>query len=57
MKNIFKTIGLARFSRSLPLADRQGRDVAGSWQEDFLLGSSDTDAHWYYERRRWRDQG
>ena len=24
------------------------------WQEDYLIGMSDIDARWYYERRRWR---
>ena len=23
------------------------------WVEDYLIGMSDTDAIWYYERRRW----
>jgi hypothetical protein len=25
-----------------------------SWHEDYLVGKSDIDAVWYYERRRWR---
>ena len=25
-----------------------------SWHEDYLIGKSDMDAAWYYERRRWR---
>lgn len=25
-----------------------------SWHEDYLIGKSDVDAVWYYERRRWR---
>ena len=25
-----------------------------NWVEDFLVGASDQDAIWYYERRRWR---
>jgi hypothetical protein len=25
-----------------------------SWHEDYLIGKSDMDAVWYYERRRWR---
>ena len=25
-----------------------------NWQEDYLIGMSDRDAIWYYERRRWR---
>jgi hypothetical protein len=25
-----------------------------SWHDDYLIGKSDTDAAWYYERRRWR---
>lgn len=25
-----------------------------SWHEDYLVGKSDMDAFWYYERRRWR---
>jgi hypothetical protein len=25
-----------------------------SWHEDYLIGKSDMDAIWYYERRRWR---
>jgi len=27
-----------------------------SWHEDYLIGKSDMDAVWYYERRRWRAQ-
>ncbi len=25
-----------------------------SWHDDYLIGKSDMDAAWYYERRRWR---
>ena len=25
-----------------------------SWHEGYLIGKSDIDAVWYYERRRWR---
>jgi hypothetical protein len=25
-----------------------------SWHDDYLIGKSDLDAVWYYERRRWR---
>ena len=25
-----------------------------SWHDDYLIGKSDMDAVWYYERRRWR---
>jgi hypothetical protein len=25
-----------------------------SWHENYLIGKSDMDAAWYYERRRWR---
>ena len=25
-----------------------------SWHDDYLIGKSDMDAIWYYERRRWR---
>jgi hypothetical protein len=25
-----------------------------SWHDDYLIGKSDIDAAWYYERRRWR---
>ena len=32
-----------------------GRDTDCCWVEDYLIGKSDTDAWWYYERRRWRD--
>ena len=29
-------------------------DCSSGWQEDYLIGTSDTDARWYYERRYWR---
>ena len=25
-----------------------------SWHDDYLIGTSDMDAAWYYERLRWR---
>jgi hypothetical protein len=25
-----------------------------SWHDDYLIGKSDMDAAWYYERLRWR---
>ena len=28
--------------------------VDRSWHDDYLIGKSDMDAAWYYERRRWR---
>jgi hypothetical protein len=32
-------------------------EVPKSWAVDYLLGVSDTDARWYYERRNWRSVG
>jgi hypothetical protein len=32
-------------------------EVPKSWAEDYLLGVSDADARWYYERRSWRSVG
>jgi hypothetical protein len=54
MKRIFKIFGFARASRSSPPATGIGEHGARHWQEDYLLGASDMDARWYYERRRWR---
>jgi hypothetical protein len=28
-------------------------NATGDWMETYLVGTSDTDAYWYYERRRW----
>lgn len=45
----------------MPLAVRtnspgsgQHDEVVRGWEEDFMAASSDMDAIWYYERRRWR---
>lgn len=39
--------GLSGFPASASHDDR-------SWHEDYMIGKSDIDAAWYYERRRWR---
>jgi len=57
MKGILKIFGLAQTSRSLPLAASTGQIGSGHWQEDYLLGASETDTRWYYERPRSRDRG
>jgi len=54
-------VGLFRFM--IPTFGRQSRatsvrlpeadDTAASRYETFLIGHSDTDARWYYERRHW----
>jgi hypothetical protein len=56
MTNILKFLGLVRRSPLPSLANGTAVETARSWQEDYLLGHSDTDARWYYERCRWRAQ-
>jgi len=34
-------------------APADGREDSRNWVEDYLIGMSDQDAIWYYERRRW----
>jgi hypothetical protein len=37
------------------LPERPDRTInPNGWQEDYLIGASDIDARWYYERRYWR---
>ncbi len=42
-------LGLAGVSASSVISSQSDR----SWHEDYLIGKSDMDAIWYYERRRW----
>ncbi|MDP1699371.1 MAG: hypothetical protein Q8L53_00220 [Aestuariivirga sp.] len=41
------------FSGAAAGSERSSHDDR-SWHEDYLIGKSDMDAVWYYERRRWR---
>lgn len=38
----------------VPANVESSRNDDRSWHEDYLIGKSDMDAVWYYERRRWR---
>ena len=40
--------------RSNPSASAHHDDADRRWVEDYMNASSDLDAVWYYERRRWR---
>ena len=40
--------------RSNPPGSAHHDDAARGWVEDYMTASSDMDAIWYYERRRWR---
>jgi hypothetical protein len=37
----------------LPTSESSSYDDR-SWHDDYLIGKSDLDTAWYYERRRWR---
>ena len=41
---------------STPSVSTQGDKAVRPWIEDYMNASSDMDAVWYYERRRWRAQ-
>jgi len=40
--------------RSTPVASTHHDEAVRGWVEDYMTASSDMDAIWYYERRRWR---
>lgn len=40
--------------RSNPYVSAHHDDAERRWVEDYMNASSDMDAVWYYERRRWR---
>ena len=46
-------LGLSGFPASA-MANPGSTHDDRSWHEDYLIGRSDMDAVWYYERRRWR---
>ena len=56
MKSIFKIFGFSRRSPGLQ-SSSMSEEGNRHWHEDFIFGAFDTDALWYYERRRWRGQG
>jgi hypothetical protein len=41
-------------TRSNPSTSNPEDKVVRPWIEDYVNASSDVDAVWYYERRRWR---
>lgn len=41
--------------RSIPSTTGHEDEAGRGCLEDYLTGSSDMDAVWYYERRRWRE--
>ena len=45
---------MPRSQRSNPSASNQEDKAVRPWIEDYVNASSDVDAVWYYERRRWR---
>lgn len=51
-------LGLTKWLFSFPASAKPNSDASGhddrSWHDDYLIGKSDMDAAWYYERRRWR---
>ena len=48
---VFGLAGIRGSAKAVP--ESSGHDDR-SWHEDYLIGKSDLDAVWYYERRRWR---
>ncbi len=46
--------GLSGFPSPNPANPESSSHEDRSWHEDYLIGKSDMDAVWYYERRRWR---
>jgi hypothetical protein len=54
-RNARQTLANLSLRRSLPPEEPAPRsDGDRDWIENYLIGSSDQDAIWYYERRRWR---
>ena len=48
---LFGLAGVHIRSNAVP---ESSSNVDRGWHEDYLVGKSDMDAVWYYERRRWR---
>jgi hypothetical protein len=46
--------GLSGFPGSAAVMPESSSHYDRSWHEDYLVGKSDMDAVWYYERRSWR---
>jgi hypothetical protein len=40
--------------RSTPAGSAHHDEAVRDWVDDYMHASSDMDAIWYYERRRWR---
>lgn len=56
MKNFFSFAfsKMPLSKRSNPSVSNQEDKAVRPWIEDHMNASSDVDAVWYYERRRWR---
>jgi hypothetical protein len=46
--------GLSGIPASVTVNPESSSNGDRSWHDDYLIGKSDMDAAWYYERRRWR---
>ena len=46
--------GLSEFLTSANVNPQSSSHDDRSWHDDYLIGKSDMDAAWYYERLRWR---
>ena len=46
--------GLSEFLTSANVHPQSSSHDDRSWHDDYLIGKSDMDAAWYYERLRWR---
>jgi hypothetical protein len=46
--------GLSWVPASITVNPVSSSDSDRSWHDDYLIGKSDMDAAWYYERLRWR---
>ena len=46
--------GLSGIAASVTLNPESSSHGDRSWHDDYLIGKSDMDAAWYYERLRWR---
>ena len=46
--------GLSEFLTLANVNPQNSSHADRSWHDDYLIGKSDMDAVWYYERRRWQ---